>query len=83
VALVTTTARVHGNRGVRPGASVRALRRAYSRRRALGRGLYRANRRSPRVIGVRKGRVRFVAVASRSLLRNRRALRRYLRLAGP
>jgi hypothetical protein len=82
VALVTTTARVHGNRGVRPGSSARVLRRAYPRRRALGRGLYRANRRSPRLIGVRGGRVRFVAVASRSLLRSRSALRRHLGLAG-
>jgi hypothetical protein len=82
VALVTTTARSHGNRGVRPGAPARALRRAYARRRAIGRGLYRANRGSPRLIGIRKGRVRFVAVANRALLRNRRALKRHLRLAG-
>jgi len=82
VALVTTTARSHGNRGVRPGASARKLRSAYSRRRAVGRGLYRASRRSPRVIGVRKGRVRFIAVADRRLLRSTRSLRRHLRLAG-
>jgi hypothetical protein len=81
VALIATTARSHGNRGVRPGASARALRRAYARRQAVGRGLYRANRSSPRLIGIRKGRVRFVAVADRALLRSRRALRRYLRLA--
>jgi hypothetical protein len=82
VALVVTTARAHGNRGVRPGGSGRAVRRAYSRRAAIGRGLYRANRRSPRLIGIRKGRVRFIAVANRSLLGNKRALRRHLRLAG-
>jgi hypothetical protein len=82
VVLVTTTARAHGNRGVRPGSSARAFRRAYSRRAAIGRGLYRANRRSPRLIGVRNGRVRFVAVARKSLIRNKRALRRHLRLAG-
>ena len=82
VALVATNARVHGNRGVRPGASVRALRRAYSRGRAVGRGLYRANPRSPRLIGFRKGRVRFFAVADRRLLRSRGALKRHLRLAG-
>jgi hypothetical protein len=80
--VVVTTARGHGNRGVRPGVSVRVLRRAYSRRRAVGRGLYRANRNSPRLIGVRKGRVRYIAVVDRRLLRNKRALRRYLRLAG-
>jgi hypothetical protein len=82
VVLVVTTARAHGNRGVRPGGSGRAVRRAYSRRATVSRGLYRANRRSPRLIGVRNGRVRFIAVAHRSLLRNKRALRRHLRLAG-
>jgi hypothetical protein len=82
VGLVVTTARAHGNRGVRPGSSAGAARRAYSRRRALGRGVYRANRRSPRLIGVRRGKVRFFAVANRTLLRNRRALARHLRLAG-
>ena len=82
IVLVTTTARAHGNRRLRPGASLRALRRAYPRRRALGRGLYRANRRSRRLIGLRRGRVRYFAVANRSLLRKRRALRRHLRLAG-
>jgi hypothetical protein len=61
---------------------VRVLRRAYSRRRALGRGLYRANRKSPRLIGVRNGRVRFIAVVDRRLLRRPRTLKRYLRLAG-
>jgi hypothetical protein len=61
---------------------VRVLRRAYGRRRAVSRGLYRANRRSPRLIGVRKGRVRFFAVADRRLLRNGSALKRHLRLAG-
>jgi hypothetical protein len=82
VALVTTTARSHGNRGVRPGTSARRMRRAYSRRDSIGRGIYRANPRSPRLIGVRKGRVRFIAVARRDLLRDRPALRRHLRLAG-
>jgi LVIVD repeat-containing protein len=80
--IVATTARGHGNRGVRPGVSVRALRRAYSRRRALGRGLYRANRKSTRVIGVRKGRVRYIAVVDGRLLRRPRTLQRYLRFAG-
>jgi hypothetical protein len=82
VALVTTTAPVHGNRRLRPGAPARALRRAYSRRRAIRRGLYRANRRSTRLIGVRRGRVRFFAVANPRLLRHPRALNRHLRLAG-
>jgi hypothetical protein len=82
VALVATTARSHGNRGVRPGVKASRLRRAYRRRRSVGRGLFRAGPRSPRLIGVRRGRVRYVAIASPSLIRNRQALRRYLRLAG-
>jgi hypothetical protein len=82
VALVATTARGHGNRRLRPGAPARALHRVYSRRRAVRPGLYRANPRSPRLIGVRGGRVRFFAVVSRKLLRNKGALRRHVRLAG-
>jgi beta-glucosidase len=82
VALVTTTAPRHGNRRVHPGVRLRRVRRAYPRRLGFGRGLYRASPRSPRLIGVRQGRVRFIAVANRKLLRNRRALRAHLRHAG-
>ena len=82
VVFVATNARMHGNRHLRPGDSVRALRRAYPRRRGIGLGLYRVNRPSPRLIGIRRGRVRFFAVADRRLLRNRRTLKRHLRLAG-
>ena len=82
VVLVATTAHVHGNRRLRPGASRQALRRAYPRRRAVGRGIYRANAGSRRLIGVRRGRVRFFAVADRRLLRSRRTLEHHLRLAG-
>jgi hypothetical protein len=82
VELVTTTAGGHRAVRVRPGVSVKAMRRAYPYRRAFGRGLFRAGRRSPRVVGVRRGRVRYVAVASRRLLRRPRVLRRHLRMAG-
>jgi hypothetical protein len=78
VALVTTTARGHGNRGVRPGSPARLLRRAYPRRRRIARGLYRANPGSLRLIGVRDGRVRFFAVASRRLMRHPGLLSREL-----
>ena len=81
VVVAITSAPSHGNRGVRPGVPARRL-RAYPRRVPLGRGLYRATPRSPRVIGVRGGRVRFVAVAARRLLRRPRALRRQLRACG-
>lgn len=82
--LVTTTARAHGNRGARPGRRSLTLRRAYPRRKRVARGLYRANPRSPRLIGVRRERIRYFAVVDRKLLRkrSRRKLRRYLQLAG-
>ena len=74
--LVVTTARGHGNRRVRPGSSARALRRAYPRLRRVARGVYRANPSSPRIFGVRRGRVRFIGVADRRLIRSPSRLRR-------
>jgi hypothetical protein len=82
VELVTTTARGHRSGRVHPGSPARAARRAYPRRRAFGRGLFRAGRSSSRVIGIRRGRVRYIAVARGRLLSRPRALRRHLRLAG-
>ena len=80
--VVVTTARGHGNRRVRPGSSVRRLRRAYPRLRRVTRRVYRANPSSPRIFGVRRGRVRFVGVAPRKLIRSPRSLRRALARAG-
>jgi hypothetical protein len=80
--LVATTAPGHGKRRVHRGSRSRALRRAFPHRRRLGRGLYRAGRRSRLLIGVRRGRVRFLATASTSLVRHPRVLRRFLRYAG-
>jgi hypothetical protein len=82
VALVATTAPGHGNRHVLPGTRAAGFRRGYPRRRALGRSLFRATRRSTRLIGLRAGRVRFEAVASRAVIARRRVLRGYLRYAG-
>jgi hypothetical protein len=82
VALVATTSARHGNRRVHPGSRAAALRAAYPRRRQIARGLFQASPGSPRLIGVRGGRVRYIAVASRGLLHNRRVLEGYLRLAG-
>jgi hypothetical protein len=78
VEVVATTARSHGNRGVRPGSPARRLRRAYPRRVRIARGLYRANAHSPRLIGVRRGRVSFFAVVARRLLAHPGALSREL-----
>jgi hypothetical protein len=82
VALVTTTAPRHGNRRIHPGTTIRALRRAYPRRRAIGRALLRANPSSPRLFGIRRGKVRYVGVTSRRIIARRKTLRSYLRLAG-
>jgi hypothetical protein len=82
VALVSTTAPRHGNRRIHPGTRTGALRRAYPHRRALGRTLVRAGPHSPRLLGIRRGKVRYIAVASRRTIARRRALRVYLRYAG-
>ena len=50
-------------------SSSRRFLAAYPRARRIGHGLYRANPRSPRLFGIRRGRVRFIAVADRRLLR--------------
>jgi hypothetical protein len=81
--LVTSTARAHGNRRVRPGVRVGALRNAYPRRRALAPGVWSAGPRSPRLVGVRRGRVRFVGVADRRLLRRPVLLGRQFHRADP
>jgi hypothetical protein len=80
--LVATTAAGHSKRRVHSGSRTRALRRAFPHRRRLARGLYRAGPRGRLVIGVRRGRVRFLATAGRSLLGQPAALKRYLRYAG-
>jgi acetyl esterase/lipase len=81
VALVLTSARHHGNRGVTPGTRVGRL-RVYPRRRRIAPGLYLASQGSTRLIGVRRGRLRYFAVASPDLIRDRKQLLRYLRFAG-
>jgi hypothetical protein len=80
--LVTTTAPGHGNRGVRVRSRAGTFARAYPRRRLLAKGLYRAGPHSPRLIGIRHGRVRFIAVATPRLVAKPRLLRRDLRRAG-
>ena len=79
--LVLTTAHRHGNGGIRPGRSARELRSAYPRRHRLARGLFRAGPRSRTLIGVRAGRISYVAVARREILGNHRATIRSVRRA--
>jgi hypothetical protein len=82
VELVATTARGHGNRGVRVRSPARTFARGYPRRQRIATGLYRAGPHSPRLIGLRDGRVRFIAVARLRLVHRPRLLRRDLRRAG-
>ena len=80
-ALVVSSARGHRVRGIGPGARSRRLR---GRTRSLGRGLYVRNAGGGArfVFGVRRGKVRYAGVASRSAAKSRTTLRRHLRLAG-
>ena len=73
VALVGSTAPGHKARGIRTGMKAK---RARGRSKAFGRGV---RRRGRFVYVVRGGRVRAVAVTT---LKTRKAVRRYLRLAG-
>jgi len=79
--LVVSTARDHKGRRVGTGARARRARRGTKR---FGRGL--RVRRLPGgarlVYGVRRGRVRYVAVATRKVGGNRKRVRAHLRLAG-
>jgi L-ascorbate metabolism protein UlaG (beta-lactamase superfamily) len=82
VRLITTRARGHHTRSIGPGSPVAKMKRRYRRTRPLGRGLFRASPGSHILFGARRGRVRFVAVADRRLIRNRAKLRAHLRYAG-
>jgi beta-glucosidase len=75
--LVVTTAPGHRIGRIRPGARRAVLRRARPRPVRVAPGLHRFG---PRLVGVRRGRIRFVAVIDGRLARDGRALRRYLRL---
>jgi hypothetical protein len=81
VALVASSARRHRSGRVHPGSRARILRgRAKKRKGGLWIGR-RVRRGARRVYLVRKGRVRVVAIAKRSLARRRGALRKLLRAA--
>jgi hypothetical protein len=80
VALVGSNTRGSDLRRVRVGDSVSRL-RGHTRRMGTGLFVRRGGPRSRFVYGVRGGRVRFVAVATRAASKNRTVLRRYLALA--
>ena len=77
VALVASTSPGHKARGIRTGMKAK---RAKKGTKAFGHRV-RVSKGRRFVYGVRGGRVRYVAVASRSATRSRAALRRYLRIA--
>ncbi len=80
--LVVSTARGHRRGRIRPGASLRSVRRAYKVRR-LTRDLYAGTGQARRLVfRARRGRVRFVGVADRRLIARPRLLRSYVRLVG-
>jgi hypothetical protein len=81
VALVATTAPGHIAGPLRAGAAAAAVRRAHRGSRAIVPGVVRAGPRSRLVIGLRRGKVRFLAVAARHTI-GPRALTTHLRRAG-
>lgn len=82
VRLVATTAPRHRSRTVGRGVGVGRLARRFPKSSRLAPGLLRAGPRSARIFGTRRGKVVFVAVADRRLLRAPRVLRRCVRRAG-
>jgi hypothetical protein len=81
VALVGSNAQGHRALRIRVGVKAKRLR---GQARKFGKGIYirKAGKRARFVYGVRKGRVSFVAVATRSATKSRKRLRGYLKLAG-
>jgi hypothetical protein len=81
VALVGSSAQGHRGLRIRVGVKANRLR---GKARKFGKGVYirKAGKRARFVYGVRKGRVSFVAVATRSATKSRKQLRGYLKLAG-
>ncbi len=82
IEFLVATPGTYGNRGVRPGVSSKTLRHKYPHLRLAGSGVYRISRTSQRVVGVRKGKVKFVGVVSSRVLKSKRLLRAYVKRAG-
>jgi hypothetical protein len=82
VELLVATAGSYGNHGVHPGVSLRKATRTFRGLRRVSSSVYRLSSRSRRIIGVRRGTVRFVGVASKRALGSGRLLRTYLQRAG-
>jgi hypothetical protein len=82
VVAVASTAKRHKAGKVARGVRLATLRRAYPRMTRIRRGMYVTRPGSRIVFGLRGGRVRYVAVATRSLARNAKSYRRHLGYGG-
>jgi hypothetical protein len=80
--LIVATARGYRYRGVGPGRRLRLARRKLGRLTRVGRGLYLAGRSRRIVVGVRRGRVRYVGAVARPLARQRALIRVYVNRGG-
>jgi hypothetical protein len=83
VRLLATTGAPARTHGIGPGDRIAALARAYGQAEHVSGGLFRASPSSRVFFGVRRGRVRFVAVASAELAGDRLALAAALRRLRP
>jgi hypothetical protein len=82
LALVVTSARRHGARGVGTGATAAKARAAFPARRRVTGALVRTSRRSRVLLALRGRRVRFVALARSAVVNRPARLRRHLHAAG-
>ena len=80
IGLIGTTARGRAPGRAARGSSLRKLRGVHGKLRRVGRGVYGASRRGPFVFGVRRGKVRYVAVTHSRMSRSQTTA--HLRLAG-
>ncbi len=84
--MILLTSRAYGARGVHPGSSLRALRRAFpgARRRYTvnGKAVWTLARTGHLVAGVRHGRVAYLALYDRSAIRSLVSLKAWLRRGG-
>jgi hypothetical protein len=82
VQFLAATAGRYGNKGVRPGVRLATAKRRFRGLRRVTPTVYRLSRRSRRIVGIRRGRVRYVGVAGSRALGRRSYLRTYVKRAG-
>src|SRR5439155_8486300 len=80
--LILTTARGHSARGIHPGSTVKAMLRKYHDAKRVPKKVWFTSRSTRIVFGMRKGKITFVAVADRRLIKEPGLLEVYLQRAG-